>query len=111
MIAHLYASTAYEQLGDKKKFEFHKNIYLGLINSIVNGADGESPKTAYQVISVDEESAVLNAYELQKTGQETMAEGGHQFLVVAATDKANGAATKVYFNIDKVAKSAPMPPK
>lgn len=106
MTAHIYASTAYEALKDKKKSEYHKAVYLGLINSIVTGADGESPKTAYVVISVDEENAVLNAYELQKSGSSSMEEGGHKYDVLTVTDKATGASSKVYFNIDLLAKGA-----
>jgi len=98
---HALAAQAYLGSGDAKKAELHKNIYLGLVNSILKDANGESTKTAYEVISEDEESAVLTALELKKTGQEKLEEGGHQYLVVTASDAA-AASTKVYFNVDKV---------
>jgi hypothetical protein len=102
MITHVYAATAYQSLKDKKKADYHQAVYLGLINSIVTGADGESPKTAYTVISVDEEYAVLNAYGLQRTANTVLDEGGHKYDVLTVTDKTTGVTSKVYFNIDLV---------
>lgn len=105
MNAHVYAATAYQAIKDKKKADFHQAVYVGLINSIVNSADGESMKTAYQVISLDEITSVLNAYELQKTQQETVSQDGRTYMLVTATDKATGGTSKVYFNVDLVAKT------
>ena len=98
--AHVFAATAYEALKDTKKYDYHQAIYLGLINSIVNGADGESAKTAYVVVSQDEIFAVLRAYELQRTASETITEGASRYHVVTVTDKTNGAISKVYFKLE-----------
>jgi len=104
---HAVAAAAYEALKDTKKYNYHQAIYLGLINSIVNGADGESAKTAYIVVVPDEINAVLKAYELQRTANEMLTEGTSRYEVVTVTDKANGAVSKVYFNIDFM----PKPPE
>lgn len=106
---HVIAAAAYLELKDAKKADYHQAVYLGLINSIVNGSDGESPKTAYMVVSRDEIIAVLRAYELQATASEEMTEGTSNYQIVTATDKANGGISKVYFNIDMMPKMPERP--
>lgn len=108
---HAYAAAAYMSLKDTKKQDFHQAIYLGLINSILAGSDGESPKTGYVVVSPDEISAVLKAFELTKVSSESVMEGTSRFEVVNVTDKANGAASKVYFNVDMMPKLPESPAK
>jgi Domain of unknown function (DUF4919) len=108
---HAYAASAYMNLKDIKKQDFHQAIYLGLINSIVEGSNGESPKTAYMVVSPDEMFAVLNAYELTKVSSEVITEGTSRYELVSVTDKANGAASKVYFNVDMMPKPPERPAK
>lgn len=108
---HAYAASAYMNLKDTKKQDFHEAVYLGLINSIVQGSNGESPKSAYVVVSPDEIFAVLNAYELTKVSSEPLTEGTSRYEVVNVTDKANGAASKVYFNVDMMPKPPERPAK
>src|SRR5678816_3802917 len=49
--AHLLVAVAHRESGNSEKFDFHKAVYLGLLNSIVAGADDKSAKTAYVVIN------------------------------------------------------------
>jgi hypothetical protein len=97
---HLIRALASEKSGDVKKFEFHKAVYLGLINSILSGADGKSAKTAYVVISIDEESAVLRALELMKGNQSLRNDGGHKYDVLTVTDPKTNKSFELWFNID-----------
>lgn len=105
MNSHVVAAMAHGALGDAKKAKFHEAVYLGLINSIINGSDGNSTKTAYVVISMLEVPVVLNALDLKRTSQEMIEEGGHKYSVVVATDKNTAETSKVYFNIDAAAKN------
>lgn len=105
------AASAYQEIKDAKKYDYHQAVYLGLINSIVNAADGESAKTAYVVISRDEIIAVLRAYELQSFSSAEITEGTDRFMVVTATDKTNGGTSKVYFNVNMVPKLPEAPSK
>jgi hypothetical protein len=100
MDAHVAALLAYKGLGDASKESFHKAIYLGLVNSILNSGDGKTPETAYIVISTHEEYVALRALGLQPAGQSLQHLGQHTFDVMQAVDKASKAETKVYFNID-----------
>ncbi len=112
MNSHIMAAMAYQGLADPKKAKYHEAVYLGLVNSILKDADGNTAKTAYHVISIAEEFVLLNALELKHGTQTVETIDGHNYHVQEATDKATNQAVKVYFNIDKVGmKLAAVPAK
>ncbi|MFT3744748.1 MAG: DUF4919 domain-containing protein [Pyrinomonadaceae bacterium] len=112
MNSHIMASMAYQGLQDPKKAKYHEAVYLGLVNSILKDGDGNTPKTAYQVISIAEEFPLLNALELKHGTQTVESVDGHTYHLQAASDKATNEAVKIYFNIDKVGlKMAAVPAK
>lgn len=98
MNSHVIASMAHQGLGDAKKAKFHEAVYLGLINSILNGADGNSTKTAYIVINPAEEYVLLNALELARGKRESIIEEGRTYDVHTATDKTTNQTVKIYFS-------------
>lgn len=102
MNSHVMAAMAYQGLGDAKMAKFHTGVYLGLVNSILKDGDGNTPKTAYHVISIAEEYVLLNALELKRGTQTVESADGHKFHVLTANDKATNEAVKIYFNLDKV---------
>ena len=105
MDAHVIASMAYRGLGDTSNADFHKTVYLGLVNSITMSGDGNTAKTAYVVISTSEEYVILRAFGLIPGGQALVTEDGHTFDVLTATDQKTKATVKMYFNIDIVWKA------
>ena len=100
--SHMVLALAYTELKDQAKADFHKNTYLGLVNSIISSGDGETPKTAYVVISVPEEYAILDAFEYKRGTQEVVTENGHKYDVLTVTDTKTNSQVKMYFNIDIV---------
>ena len=104
MSSHVIAAMSYQGLGDAKKAKYHESIYLGLVNSILSGADGNSIKTAYVVISPAEEYVLLNALELTRGTRELITEDGHSYSIQTATDKTSNQQVKIYFNTDLFAK-------
>jgi hypothetical protein len=100
MEAHIVASIANKELGNSAKADFHRELYLGLVNSIISGGDGKTAKTAYVVITTNEEYVVLRALGLAPGSQSLVKEEGHTFDVFAAIDQKTKAESKVYFNID-----------
>lgn len=48
--------------GDISHYAYDLYYYYGLIQSIASGGDGKSDKTAFKVISVDEEYSLLNDF-------------------------------------------------
>ena len=100
--AHMLVGLAYRESGNTEKFEFHKAVYLGLVNSILAAADGKSSKTAYVVINVAEEYALLRALGLNRGNQALRTQDGHKFDVLTVTDQKTNQTREVWFNIDAV---------
>ncbi len=104
MNSHVVASMAYQGLGDAKKSKFHEGVYLGLVNSILNGGDGNSTKTAYVVISVAEQFALLDALDLKRASHTAITEDGRKYDVLTVSDKKTNETSTVFFNTDLVVK-------
>lgn len=102
--AHMVAAIAFQELGDKTKSDFHRAVYLGLIKSIESSGDGRSPKTAYIVISVPEEYALLSYMDLQRDKQALIQDGGSKYDVLTVRPRNGGEAFDLYFNVDIVFK-------
>lgn len=98
--AHLYCAFIYDKLKDSVKSNFHNNIYKGLLQSITDTGDGHSPKSAFWVISIEEEYALLNVFNLQMTQQSTSMSDNHHFDILETVDKQSGKKYNVHFNID-----------
>jgi hypothetical protein len=99
---HGLLALAYREKGNAARFEFHKAVHLGLMDSILTGADGKSAATAYVVIDVGEEYAVLRALELQRGSQGMRIVDGHKYDVLTVTDPKTKQTREVWFNIDIV---------
>ncbi len=69
-----------------------------ILKSITLGKDGKSFSTAFQVINIMEEHAVLNSMGLQPTGQALIESEGQIFDEFTATDK-NGSEVSILFDI------------
>jgi len=98
--AHVAKSTCYRAAGDNGKAEFHKAIYLGLINSVLAKGDGNSTESAYTVVTIEEEYAVMKALGYTAWAQAFVRQGEHTFDVVSGTDDRSKSSAKFYFNID-----------
>jgi hypothetical protein len=92
--AHFISAVALSEL--KRNIEFQQHIYWfrGLVDSVLESGDGRTPETAYVVISVPEEYAVLRALRIQPTGQQMLLHGGIDAISV---EDESGRST-VYFN-------------
>lgn len=102
MNAHFVAFIANRELGKAEKSDFHKKVFYGLINSILDGADGKTAKTAFTVICVPEEYVVLNFLGLRRTSQSLTDENGSKFDILSVVDNETNETSKLYFNIDIV---------
>jgi hypothetical protein len=99
--AHMVASIAYREQGNEEKAKLHRRWADGLLDSIKAGGDGKSAATAWHVISISEEYAVLRSLSLRAVGQSLANEKGHAYDVMKTVDPKNVEAT-FYFNIDKL---------
>ncbi len=69
-----------------------------ILQSILSSGDGKSLDTAYEVINIIEEYAVLEYLELQKEDQDLVAQNDRFYDVITANDK-NGETISLYFDI------------
>jgi hypothetical protein len=99
--AHMVASTAYRKTGNLEKADYHRYIVAGLMNSLVDGNHGEKPETAIDVISTDEEYALLNLAGLRMSSQAELKVNGHDYDKLTVVDSASGKTFEMYFCIDK----------
>ncbi|HVR06471.1 MAG TPA: DUF4919 domain-containing protein [Thermoanaerobaculia bacterium] len=99
--AHMFVAFAYEKTHDAERAAQHRTMGNGLMKSILASGNGRDFNTAFVVVSVDEEYAVLRHYRLASGKQDLVTAGGHSYDVLTAQTDAHEEAT-VYFNIDKV---------
>jgi len=99
--AHLVSSAAYEKTGDKEKADYHRAIANILILSVLGDGNGEKPESAIEVISTDEEYAILNISGLRETSQAELLVNGHNYDKLTVNDPVSGKTFEMYFCIDK----------
>jgi hypothetical protein len=100
--AHFGAFVACRETGKTEKAGFHQYLFEGLLKSITTSGDGKSPETAFVVIAVDEEYAVVDFLGLQRGSQALVREKKHTFDLLTVTDSQTKKELKLYFNIDLV---------
>ena len=96
---HQVAAVAYRELGDRGKSAVHGSLARELIRSIVESGDGNTPESAMQLISEEEEAIILQALDLKANKQQLMDQDGHTFDRVDAVDSSDVTVT-LYFNLD-----------
>jgi hypothetical protein len=96
----LTACVANEELQQKWWSDYHKNVFGRLLDSILNWGDGQSAATAYKVISLQEEYAVLRVLGVTPLSQSLQRADGHSYDVFSAKDDRSGERMQVFFNID-----------
>jgi hypothetical protein len=110
--AHRLAAHAYERIGDRVTAATHRKIAQGLVASVLQSGDGRSFQTAYQVISVAEEYALLETLNLRPLAQALHSHEGQHFDIiqvqpasagmrgVPGSAKAPAEPGELYFNVD-----------
>jgi Domain of unknown function (DUF4919) len=99
--AHFVAYVAHRESGRAEKATFHKYMFDGLVKSITNSGDGKTAETAFVVITTDEEYTLFNVLGLRPAGQALVAQNGHSFDRMTATNPKTNEAVVYFFNIDK----------
>ncbi|HVR95998.1 MAG TPA: DUF4919 domain-containing protein [Thermoanaerobaculia bacterium] len=104
--AHIAAAAAAEKLGDKDAATHHQYVVKGIIDSIFKSGDGRTTETAFKVITVDEEYALLQSQGLRVAGQSLVNDEKHSYDVLNALDPISMVTQEVYFNIDPIMQAA-----
>jgi hypothetical protein len=98
--AHYVALVANREMGATDKAEFHRTVFRGLINSILNSGDGKSLTTAWVVIKVHEEYVILRVLGFRPSEQSLMHQDGHSYDVMKVKNAQDGTEQTFYFNVD-----------
>ncbi len=93
-------AAAHRAAGDIAQADETRQRWMALMDSILESGDGRSFETAFQVISVDEEYAVLGIFRLEMENQRLIEHEGHQYDVLEARSPKSGNTLTIYFNID-----------
>ncbi len=79
---------------------FHEFVLSGLIRSILQSGDGQSPETAFVVINVREEYILMELLGLTMQKQSVLESGGHIYDRLEVVDSETGEERELYFNVD-----------
>lgn len=99
--SHFIAAKANKELKKDKEFEFHTNVFKGLMNAITEN-DGLTAKTAMISIGISEQYFVMSAFGFERKSKALTREEGSIFDVHTAENPETKETRKFYFNIDKV---------
>jgi hypothetical protein len=98
--AHYVALLANREMGAADKAEFHRAVFRGLINSILNSGDGKSQEKAWIVINVHEEYVILRVLGFKPSQQSLVNQNGHSYDVMKVKKADDGTDQTFYFNVD-----------
>lgn len=101
ILAHLVRSECLSKQGELARAAREDTIVSGLRDSIFLSGDGASAKTAYVVVTLDEERFVLSARGLDETQQALIQDDGHSYDLIEGKSK-DGTTKSVFFQIDAI---------
>ena len=98
--AHTVADFCYHQRKDAKRAAFHHAVALGLLRSIAASGDGKSPASAFVVVSMDEEYAMIHTLGLHVDQQALVNANGRSYDRLAVTTL-DGRHLSIYFDVSR----------
>jgi len=93
-------AAACRKTQDIENADKYRKLWIGLVSSILASGDGKSAGTAFKVISVDEEYAVLAVSGLVRTHQKLVNIENSNFDILHIKDEQTGKEFDLYFNVD-----------
>jgi hypothetical protein len=104
--AHFAAAEIAEKRKDEKAAAHHRYVIQGVLDSILKSGDGKSIKTAYVVVNISEEYALMGHLGLRVAGQSLIHDDdGHSYDLLRGEDAEGKPVREVYFNIDALMSS------
>lgn len=101
MEAHFVSRIAYRESNNTEKQKFHSSVVKGLLDSIYDSGNGQTPETAFVVIDTEEEYFFLRMYGYNVVKSSLIKDNGHSYDKMDTEERKSGAKTVFYFNVDK----------
>jgi len=98
--AHIYAAYASDRLGDGAGAKRHYQIAESLMDSVFGSGDGKTTAGAFDVISTDEEYAIINASGLEFQGQALVTDEGGSYDKMTVHDPKSDTTFDIYFCVN-----------
>lgn len=96
----MFLSALYEEKGDLDKAKETRVLWTSLLDSIFDSGSGRDFATAFRVINVSEEYAVIRILRLKVLKQSLRGHEGSMFDVFEVENPRNGQSFELFFNID-----------
>jgi hypothetical protein len=106
--AHALSADCLEQAGDKTGEQREEGIAQGLFNSLISSGDGNSPATAFRIVTMHEESVILAVAGVNGTKKTMMTTDQGPVEKIDITDQQTGEKGAVYFNTGVVVLASAM---
>ncbi|WP_044211694.1 DUF4919 domain-containing protein [Flammeovirga sp. OC4] len=91
--------SAHYSLGNIEEFRKYYAIYFGILEGMLATGNGTEPESAYIVITVSDEYAILNYLGMSSSSQALVKNNGHSYDILTG-QYSDGEEKKVYFNVD-----------
>ncbi len=106
--AHALSADCMEQAGDKASEQREEAIAQGLFNSLVSSGDGNSPATAFRIVTMHEEGVILAVAGVNGTKKTVITTDQGPVEKIDITDQQTGKKGAVYFNTGVVVLASAM---
>jgi hypothetical protein len=97
--AHALSADCLEQAGDKAGEAREEAIAQGLFDSVIISGDGESPETAFHVVTLHEEGVILAIAGLHGTAQALLSTDHGPVDKISVVDPKTGQKSDIFFNV------------
>lgn len=99
--AHFVTALCQRKAGNEEEARREHAMLMGSVRSVLGSGDGKSPETAFVVIGIDEEYAVMAALSLTLVRQALVNHGGSAFDRMEAKKRDSDQTVTLYFNVDR----------
>jgi hypothetical protein len=99
---HAVRSACFDKLGQAIDAARERAIARGLTDSIMASGDGKGFKTAFVVVTLDEEQLILAHEGITERHQALLSQSGHTYDEIDGTLKGTGARAGILFQIDAI---------
>lgn len=106
--AHALSADCLEQAGDKAGEVREEAIAQGLFNSLISSGDGNSPATAFRIVTMHEEGVILAVAGVNGTKKTVITTDQGPVEKIDITDQQTGKKGAVYFNTGVVVLASAM---